>query len=214
MALAKPAEGRLERRKARTVTAILDAAERHFLARGYEATKVDEIAADADVAVGSIYNHFGSKAGLHAALAERAMQADRDFMDRAYLSGGTPVEQIYAAAEQYLAFYLAYPDYFRMLAFPGPPGQYAAGRDLAQRLARSVDEQNRRLVEALRQGIEAGALRVVDPEQVAAVLWAAWNGIISLAWRPDPLRRDETQLRQLLKTATDVVAEGLLARHC
>ena len=204
----------MDPRKERTLNALLNAAEQLLRDRPVDDVTVEEIAELAGVAVGSIYNHFGSKAGLHAALAERAMDADRDFMDRAYLSGGTPVEQIYAAAEQYLAFYLAYPDYFRMLAFPGPPGQYAAGRDLAQRLARSVDEQNRRLVEALRQGIEAGALRVVDPEQVAIVLWAAWNGIISLAWRPDPLRRDETQLRQLLKTATDVVAEGLLARHC
>jgi TetR/AcrR family transcriptional regulator len=199
-------------RKERTLNALLNAAEQLLRDRPVDEVTVEEIAEQAGVAVGSIYNHFGSKAGLHAALVERAMEADRDFMDRAYLSGGTPVEQIYAAAEQYLAFYLAYPDYFRMLAFPGPPGQYAAGQDLAQRLARSVDEQNRRLVEALRQGIEAGALRAVDSEQVATVLWAAWNGIISLAWRPDPLRRDETQLRQLLKTATDVVAEGLLAR--
>src|SRR6266550_696943 len=51
----KPAEGgRLARRKARTVSAILDAAERHFLERGYESTKVDDIAHDADVAVGSL----------------------------------------------------------------------------------------------------------------------------------------------------------------
>ena len=51
----KPAVGggRLERRKARTVSAILDAAERHFLERGYESNKVDAIAHDADVAVGS-----------------------------------------------------------------------------------------------------------------------------------------------------------------
>src|SRR5207237_1140529 len=74
MAHAAPAVGRLERRKARTVAAILDAAERHFLERGYEATKVDEIAADADVAVGSLYNHFGSKDGLYAALLEHALE--------------------------------------------------------------------------------------------------------------------------------------------
>jgi TetR/AcrR family transcriptional regulator len=45
---------------------------------------------------------------------------------------------------------------------------------------------------------------------VATVLWAAWNGIISLAWRPDPLRHDEARLRTLLQTATDVIAHGLL----
>lgn len=190
---------------------MLHAAEVLFRDRPVDDVTVEEIAESAGVAVGSIYNHFGSKAGLHAALVERALRTDRDFMDRAYRSTDSPVEQIQAAAEQYLAFYLAHPDHFRMLAFPDPPGRYPAGQELSQRLARSVDEQNQQLVEAIRRGIATGDLRAVDPEQVATVLWAAWNGIISLAWRPDPLRRDETRLRELLEAATDVIANGLRA---
>lgn len=201
-----------DQRKERTVTALLQAAETLFRDRSVDDVTVEEIAESAGVAVGSIYNHFGSKAGLHAALVERALQADRDFMDRAYRSSDSPVEQIHAAAEQYLAFYLAHPDYFRMLAFPDPPGRYAAGQELSERLARSVDEQNERLVEAIRRGVAAAELRAVDPEQVATVLWAAWNGIISLAWRPDSLRRNKAQLRELLETATDVIADGLRNR--
>ncbi|OLS99053.1 TetR family transcriptional regulator [Pseudonocardia sp. CNS-004] len=199
-----------DQRKQRTVTALLDAAEELLRHRPVDDVTVDEIAESAGVAVGSIYNHFGSKAGLHAALVERALQVDRGFMDLAYRSGTTPVEQIRAAAEQYLAFYLTHPDYFRMLAFPAPPGRYAAGQELSERLARAVDEQNQRLVDAIRRGVAAGELRAADPEQVATVLWAAWNGIISLAWRPDPLRHDEARLRALLQTATDVIAHGLL----
>ncbi|MBA0125846.1 TetR/AcrR family transcriptional regulator [Haloechinothrix sp. YIM 98757] len=200
----------MDRRKERTVAALLRAAEEVFRERSADDVTVEELAERAGVAVGSIYNHFGSKAGLQAAVVEHALQADRDFMDRAYASGTTPLERIYAAAEEYLAFYLAYPDYFRMLAFPNSPGQYQAGQELADRLARSVDEQNKRLVAALRQGIEAGELREVDPEEVATVLWAAWNGIISLGWRPDRLRHDEAELRRLLRVATDVVGDGLL----
>ncbi|QYN36266.1 TetR/AcrR family transcriptional regulator [Pseudonocardia sp. DSM 110487] len=203
----------VDQRKERTTTALLHAAETLFRDRSADDVTVEEIAGAAGVAVGSIYNHFGSKAGLHAALVERALQVDRDFMDRAYGSSDSPIEQIHAAAEQYFAFYLAHPDHFRMLAFPGPPGRYAAGRELSERLARSVDEQNQRLVDAIRRGVATGDLRPVDPEQVATFLWAAWNGVISLAWRPDPLRRDEAQLRELLATATDVVAEGLRARR-
>jgi TetR/AcrR family transcriptional regulator len=194
------------------MSALLRAAEALFRDRSVDDVTVEEIAGSAGVAVGSIYNHFGSKAGLHAALVERALQADREFMDRAYGSADSPVEQIHAAAEQYLAFYLAHPDHFRMLAFPDPPGRYAAGHELSERLARSVDEQNQRLVEAIRRGVAAGDLRAVDPDRVATVLWSAWNGIISLAWRPDSLRRNQAQLRELLETATDVIADGLRTR--
>ena len=81
MARLQPIESRLERRKARTVAAILDAAERHFLERGYESAKVDEIAADADVAVGSIYNHFGNKDGLYGALVHRALEVFLSYME-------------------------------------------------------------------------------------------------------------------------------------
>ncbi|WP_216206805.1 TetR/AcrR family transcriptional regulator [Amycolatopsis aidingensis] len=202
----------MDPRKARTIEALLRAGEELFRRRSAEEVTVEELAGRAGVAVGSVYNHFGSKAGLHAAVLERAIRLDRDYMDRAYRRAGSPIARIYAAAEEYLAFYLAHPDYFRMLAFPNAPGQYPAGRELTERLARAVREQNERLVRALREGIEAGELRPVDPEETATVLWSAWNGIISLGWRPDALHRDEAGLRRLLAAATEMVANGLLPR--
>jgi len=197
-------------RAERTIEALLRAAEQLFSTRPMAEVTVEEIAATAGVAVGSVYNHFGSKAGLHIALVERALDTDRRLMDLAYVPGRSPVEQLYAAAEEYLAFYLANPEYFRMLAFPADPGSYPAGRELAERLAKSVDEQNGRMVEAIRLGIEAGVIREVDPEDTATVLWAAWNGIISLGWRTDSLQRSDDELRRLLRIATEAIAHGLL----
>lgn len=190
--------------------ALQRAAQEIFSERSVEDVTVEEIAELAGVAVGSIYNHFGSKRGLHAAVVQRALDIDRRYMDHAYLAERGPVDQLYAAAEQYLQFYLDSPEYFRMLAFPAGLGRYAAGKDLSESLARAIDEQNARMDAALRRGMADGVLRRVDPAHVATMLWAAWNGIISLAWRPDHLRRNETELRALLVTATDVVANGLL----
>jgi TetR/AcrR family transcriptional regulator len=202
----------MDPRRQRTLDALLQAGEEIFSERSVDDVTVEEIAERAGVAVGSIYNHFGSKAGLHAAVVERALEVDRHYMDRAYTGGRGPLDQIYAAAENYLQFYLDHPDYFRMLAFPGSPGRYQAGQQLSDRLVQAVDEQNARLVDALRRGIEAGELRAGDPAEVATILWAAWNGIISLGWRPDALQRSDSQLRELLMTATDIVANGLLPR--
>ena len=50
----------------------MDAAERLFAAKGLVRTTVDEIAAAADVSVGTVYFHFESKDGLYLALVERA----------------------------------------------------------------------------------------------------------------------------------------------
>jgi TetR/AcrR family transcriptional regulator len=197
-------------RAERTIEAVLQAAEQLFSKRSLAEVTMEEIATAAGVAVGSVYNHFGSKGGLHAALVERALDTDRYYMDLAYVPGRSPVEQLYAASEEYLAFYLANPEYFRMLAFPADPGSYPAGRDLAERLAESVNEQNARMVEAIRLGVEVGVIREVEPQDMATVLWAAWNGIISLGWRPDSLQRADDELRRLLRLATDAVAHGLL----
>lgn len=202
----------MDPRAERTIDALVRAAEQLFSTRPVADVTLEEIASAAGVAVGSVYNHFGSKAGLHAAVVEQALTTDREFMDRAYTDDRSPVEQLYAAAEEYLAFYVANPEYFRMLAFPADPGRYAAGRDLAERLAASVDQQNTRMVEALRRGIESGQIRPIIPEDVATVLWAAWNGVISLGWRPDSLQRSNDELSRLLRVATETVAEGLLAR--
>ncbi len=199
----------MDPRAERTIEAVLGAAEQLFSKRPITEVTVEEIAATAGVAVGSVYNHFGSKAGVHIALVERALDVDRHFMDLAYTDSRGPIDQLYAAAEEYLAFYLENPEYFRMLAFPVDPGSYPAGRELGERLAKSVDEQNGRMVEAIRLGIEAGTIRDIDPEDAATMLWAAWNGIISLGWRPDSLQRKPKDLRRLLRLATEAVAHGM-----
>lgn len=173
---------------------------------------VEQIADAAAVSLPSIYNHFGSKLGLYAAVVEQALDVDRRFMDLAYTADRGPAEQLSAAAEQLFNFYLQFPDYFRMLAFPNDPGRYPAGRDVADHLATAVEEQTRRIVTALTKAIEAGISRPIDPEQTATVLWTSICGVISLAWRHDRLQRSEPELRALLAIATDVIANGLLTR--
>lgn len=202
----------MDPRTHRTRQALLTAAERLFLDRRLDEVTLEEIATEAGVAVGSVYNHFGSKAGLHAAVVEQALEVDRSHMDLAYVEGRGPVDQIRAAAEQYLEFAMSHPEHFRMLASPPEPGRYAAGQRTADDLAARVREQNDRLVEAITRGVADGLLRPVDPALAATALWAAWNGIIGLGWRPDGLRRDEAGLRELLGVATDLVEQGLLVQ--
>jgi AcrR family transcriptional regulator len=53
--------GRLERRKARTRAAILEAASSLFSESGYEETAIQQIAERADTGVGTLYGYFPSK---------------------------------------------------------------------------------------------------------------------------------------------------------
>jgi AcrR family transcriptional regulator len=143
------------------------------------------------------------------AVIDRALDIDREYMDRAYTPERTPIEQLEEATRQYLRFYLDYPEFFRMLAFPAETGSYPAADQIAHRLAHRVDEQNARMIDAIDRGTAQGGIRPIDSRRAATVLWASWNGVISLGWRPDELREQPEALGELLTLAIDLIAWGL-----
>ncbi|GAA1292822.1 TetR/AcrR family transcriptional regulator [Streptomyces sanglieri] len=67
--------GRRERKKAATRQKIADTALRLFLERGYEAVGIRDVAAEADVAVTTLFSHFASKEAL-------IFEQDDDFEQR------------------------------------------------------------------------------------------------------------------------------------
>ena len=60
---------------------IVQAAMRSFAENGYQGTKVEDVAAELGIAKGSIFQHFGSKAGLFFAAYQRAVQALPAWLD-------------------------------------------------------------------------------------------------------------------------------------
>ncbi|MGW4236103.1 TetR/AcrR family transcriptional regulator [Streptomyces sp. NPDC004749] len=67
--------GRRERKKAATRQKIADTALRLFLERGYDAVGIRDVAAEADVAVTTVFSHFASKEAL-------VFEQDEDFEQR------------------------------------------------------------------------------------------------------------------------------------
>ncbi|MFC9227003.1 TetR/AcrR family transcriptional regulator [Streptomyces hygroscopicus] len=67
--------GRRERKKAATRQKIADTALRLFLDRGYDAVGIRDVAAEADVAVTTLFSHFASKEAL-------VFEQDQDFEQR------------------------------------------------------------------------------------------------------------------------------------
>lgn len=75
-----PPSDRRQRRKAETRRRLLDAATRLFAKQGFEATRPQDIAREADVAVGTFYLHFADRRDAFLAFTERAAA---ELMERA-----------------------------------------------------------------------------------------------------------------------------------
>ncbi|MFI7100956.1 TetR/AcrR family transcriptional regulator [Streptomyces sp. NPDC050161] len=84
--------GRRERKKAATRQKIADAALRLFLERGYDAVGIRDVAAEADVAVTTLFSHFASKEAL-------VFEQDEDFEQRLTqaVTGRSPHEPLIPA---------------------------------------------------------------------------------------------------------------------
>lgn len=203
---------RTERRKARTAAAILDAAERLFLSRGFGVTTMEDISDEADVAVGSIYAHFGSKDGVYTGLIDRALELDKRYCDEGFESGTNPVEQLVGLSEGYLRFAREHPGYFRLFRFPPTdrPSEAAAPQP-AERVAQRIREETERMASRVRAAIEEGIARPVDPDSTATFLWAAWDGVIACHLGPANMNLTDAEFEAVLDRAREVLALGLLA---
>ncbi len=202
---------RMQRRKARTATAIRDAAARLFLSHGYGTTTMEDIAEEADVAVGSIYAHFGTKAGVYEALIERALELDKRYCDEGFAAGDGPLGRLMGLAEGYLRFAREHPGYYQIFRFPPPdrPGAEAVPSAAALVSQRITDETERMAIE-LGNGWELGLGRPVDIKSTATFLWAAWDGVIASHLGPSNMGLTNAEFEAVLDRAREILALGFL----
>jgi len=97
MAEAAPAAGvprvsRLDRRKARTRQALIDAAVRLIAEGRGDRASIQEITEEADIGFGSFYNHFDSKEQLFQTAAEEVLERWGKMIDRASAGISDPAE--------------------------------------------------------------------------------------------------------------------------
>lgn len=143
---------RLDRRKARTRRALVDAARTLLVERGTDEVSIQEITDRADVGFGSFYNHFSTKAELFEVAVSEALAEHGAYLDEVTAGIADPAE-IFAVAYRATA----------MLADTRP----AMGRILVgMGLAHLADERGLapRALRDIERGVEAGRFSVVDPQ--------------------------------------------------
>ena len=108
---------RRAREKADRRQAILGAARRLFLDRGYAATTMPRIAAAADLAPGTLYLYFPGKTALYAELLVEGYGLLEKALLEALDGNAAPRRQAEALIDAFLRFGRRYPEYFDIIFF-------------------------------------------------------------------------------------------------
>lgn len=107
------------RNPVRTRAAILDAAEKLFAAKGFDATSLSEVGTAAGVSRGTPGYFFGSKADLYQAVLDRSFSEVREAVRagraRALASNQAPDAILAGAVSDYFDFLAARPNFIRLI---------------------------------------------------------------------------------------------------
>jgi AcrR family transcriptional regulator len=162
--------------------AILDAAKRVFVTKGYDQATISDIAAEANVAAGSIYRYFENKADLIAAAANDCVEDDLENWSGPLPDGMTPGQAFVALGSQGREDFLR-PEH-RDEAILRLESYLAASRDegLRARLAPVMERSVEQLTAFVRAAQESGEFDGrFDPRAFALFLYAVGSGIGSLS---------------------------------
>jgi AcrR family transcriptional regulator len=189
--------------------AILDAAESVFAEKGFHGARIQDIAARARIAVGTVYNHFEQKGDvLSALLEERSEELVAQLRARADDPRGfagrleSRVARMLSFVERHRAFF-AIANEHGLFAGNAAPGARASARPLRQ------VEKFRAVFRALvEEGIASGDLEPLDSDALARFLGGTMRASVLSS-----LDKGETDARSRAALTVDLFLHGATRRR-
>jgi len=195
-AAAARASNRFERRRERTRQELLAAATRVLAEKGLDRTKITDIAAVADVGVGTFYLHFPDKEALFDAVVEETVRRLKATVDAAREKARGPLAKIQAANRAFFRFARENREVFKIVF-----GHAAAFNDLIRR-AQALFIAD--LEKTVREGITSGAFAPLPPALVAQAVVGMATQVIS--WWTE---HESVPIETLIETTTALALHGI-----
>ena len=174
---------RRQREKEQRREGLVDAAERVFVREGYEASTMEQVAAEAEVSKGTLYLYFQNKDELRAAIGERWVTTLIDRLRPRLERARSGLAGVRAVLESYREHFAQRPDHCRLTLgwVNSPPQASPCGESFEAHRAR-VAELVGMVVATIERGRRDGSIRAdVDPPVVALQLWGGFLGVWMLA---------------------------------
>ncbi len=171
-----------ERRVERRTAQILDAAARVFARKGFHRATTREIAAEAGVSEGTLYNYFENKQALLVAMLERL--AEIEALTRTLEAGEEPPDVfLREVLRRRFALFRRNVDVVRAV-LPELLSQEELRHAFLQRVIQMTKEALQPYIE---RQIALGKLRPADPEKMTLVLQALFLGLMVMDLSGEPV---------------------------
>ncbi len=174
------AKERREREREQRKSHILDTARALLLEKGMNATSINQIAKRSELSVGSIYFYFTDKEELFAALQLEGLELLHHAVRQAVAKKSTPEKKIRSIAMAYLRFSEDHKSYFDIITYFLTSPETIFPPNLKKVIDEHGNASISMLAAAIREGIDNGDFKPVDPRRQAIILWSAFNGVIQL----------------------------------
>lgn len=194
---------------------ILEAAEAAFALHGVEGSKMEAIAGEAGLSLGTVYAVFSGKDEIVDALHEARLREMLDVAIAAARGSGSPLELLVAGVRAYVEYFLHHPDYLRMYIADGTTWGVRSALSSQPRRARAWEEGIALQARLFERGISEGIFADGNPDQMARMM-AAIQQVQLADWLESDLRADpellildiERQLRRSFCTDAHREAHG------
>jgi AcrR family transcriptional regulator len=167
---------------------IIEAAAKVFARRGFAGTLMAEIAIEAGIGKGTLYEYFDSKENLFFAVFEWFVQAtEAEAKVSISALGGSASERLDALSDSLMSSWAQMEDMYSLVMEFWSASASSQMRERFKQAFKNGYSDFRQIVSTLiRDGIERGEFQPhVDIESVAAALVGTWDALLLQAWFDD-----------------------------
>ncbi|HHN64636.1 MAG TPA: TetR/AcrR family transcriptional regulator [Nitrospirae bacterium] len=181
---------------------ILSAAMRVFARKGFSASRVIDVAREAGIGKGTVYEYFHSKDEIFLALYEE-MKAE--FHQRIFVTDKDlpPQERLKRFITSALSAFEEWKDLSHILLDFW--AEHRGGGSVDFRFDELYKDARARLAGLIREGIRKGVFRKVNPVHTASLLIAIVDGLL-LQWVFNP---KSFSLTRIGRDSTDIILKGI-----
>ncbi len=197
---------------------IIEAAERVFFSKGYDAATMDDVAKEAEFSKRTVYVYFSSKEQIYFEIMIKGYRLLIGMLDADMkkLKTDDPIGTIRQMAVTQYNFSREYPDYFNaIMEYENSELDFQKGvSDASKEECYSLGEKVfGYLTGALKKGIEKGVFRSdLDEEKTALVLWSCMLGVFNTVKRKEKyiLNYHNTSADELISTASAFLLRSIV----